>query len=584
MIGMVSSLFVIFLITGLYIYFAFKFPSINDYDGHYSEELIVKKGPYLDNPEEKLQHFLKFTPHKSEKVIRIGTFGDSHTAGDEVDDASSYPRQLQELFNKNFPNKKIEILNFGLPADGFQDQFFLWEQYAKSYHLDYLLFGPRGFYPERDTSFRMSYTKDGKNYLAKARFILSENNDAKLIHIKNRPLMTFWTILRYERELTYLLDPFSLFSRHIGKNPFYYTNMSVGEESFIINRYLLNKMKSQYDKKILFITDDPQIFHFYRRVQNIYNVNYIKFNRSSFYWMPYEHGSSLENEFMANIYFNGLQGKGHFDFDIIHCLPLKTAKIPSNNEKNHHLKSINSIKIMMGRKTLLDLIRNDQGACYSHSSDLSDYWFRVKNKAKSFLSFSKGHPLMNDAHSTVMGLQLPISIKEGMEIFIQTKNKRRILLGLVESLDIEKVFFTFYKKYIYHDHHTSIVNGDDSRKISFALNIDAMPSSLREKVQKIPGKVAELFIGDYKLGLLKFHTSPFSHFKFFFKDGFDNTFVMAGPRSPVRVNDFPSSAIPYIQYNKEDGNVAKSMIPHIQCMKKKHNIVLNLPHFRPLNL
>ena len=119
----------------------------------YSKEFLFKVGKVPHLKGKKANYFLDFPQKKKAKVIRIGTFGDSQTYGKEVQKGESYPEQLQDLFNQFSSDTKVEVLNFGVSGYGFQRNFLFWEEYAKKYNLDYILFGPFGFQPERDLSF-----------------------------------------------------------------------------------------------------------------------------------------------------------------------------------------------------------------------------------------------------------------------------------------------------------------------------------------------------------------------------------------------------------------------------------------------
>ena len=578
--GICISSFFVFLVIGLYIYFFYKFPPFDNLDlsntlKYYPKELILKKGSFLDQPEDKLQHFLKFTPHKKKNAIRIGTFGCSFTSGEEVNDTESYPRQLQKLFDKNFPNKNIEILNFGLPGDGFQEQFFLWEQYAEKYHLDYILYGPQGLYPGRDTSFRLIYNsiKDRNRFLPKARFIISNDSKIRLVYFKDNPVIPFWMILRYDRDVYHRLNnyfPFKYFEGSL----FYYTKRTVDNESFFINQHLLKKIKDPYDKKILIINDNSKTFKSYRHLHDLYNINHIDLDRNAFYWMGHRHGSSLENELIANIYYNGLLGKDSFGFDIIQCFPFAITS-PSFHQKKHNLDSVETIRITGGGKRLLNLIANHSRNFYLDSELEESDTFDIIKGTKNFLIFSSKHPITTTSFSNIIGLQIPISIKEGMKLFIQKKNKEKIGLGFVKKLDSNGYFFTFHEKYIniYPYNH-------NSSRIRFKLN--NIPSNLKKKIQKITNEV-DLFLGNYKLGILK-PTPSFDFLRFLPLKGYDETFVMVGPRSNVRINDFHPVFSLYIQHEMKDKNIFKSMVSNVTCKKIRKNIGIHLPNFEPLNL
>ena len=317
-------LFCCFIISGFYIYYLYKYPkplNRNYLLSYYPKDLILKTGGHLhlpENPKQRTQHFLNFSPVKHPDTIRIGTFGDSHTFGDEVEKTETYPYQLQELLSKKFPDKSIEILNFGMGGVGFQEQFFLWEKYAKNHKLDYILLGPRGFDPNRDTSFAKNWSLDIPRFPI-MRFILSGNNKLKLIHIKGNTLeeryknyyrlIPSWIALRYDKKPFQIWERlFPIFKNHI-VNPFYYIKIPMHKESSKINKLLLKKMNNSHQKKILFFTDYHEIFDMYQQEGSPYNLNFIPFVNNQFYRV-FSHKSSLGNEIIANTYFHSLIGGG----------------------------------------------------------------------------------------------------------------------------------------------------------------------------------------------------------------------------------------------------------------------------------
>ena len=95
-----------------------------------------------------------------------------------------------------------------MAGSGFQEQFLLWEQYFKSYNLDYILLGPRGFFPKRDITFRIN-AHFQKFCYPRERFILSGESKLRQIHIKGDTLkeryqnyykiIPTWTALRYDK-------------------------------------------------------------------------------------------------------------------------------------------------------------------------------------------------------------------------------------------------------------------------------------------------------------------------------------------------------------------------------------------------
>ena len=203
------------------------------------------------------------------------------------DKAASYPYQLQQLLNKEFPNKTIEVLNFGISGMGFQEQFLLWEKYAQQYSLDYILLGPRGFYSDRDVTFRIIWDFRYFNYPKERFTLLYRGNGLKRVHIKGDSLkeryknyyklIPTWVALRYDRRPFKIWERFFPFLRYNIQNPFYYTEMSDKEESARINTLLLEKMRNSHNKKMFFFTDHIPTFNMYQQIKNFYNLNHIQY-------------------------------------------------------------------------------------------------------------------------------------------------------------------------------------------------------------------------------------------------------------------------------------------------------------------
>ncbi|MDE0091958.1 MAG: hypothetical protein OXN83_01570 [Oligoflexia bacterium] len=233
-----------FFIFGFYIYYKYKFSTHLSINNNlykiYPKDIILKTdGNLKENPKQQPQHFKNFSMEKDKETIRIGAFGDSHTFGSEVDKTATYPYYLQKLFSAHFPDHSIEVLNFGRPGTGFQEQFFLWKKYAKTYQLDYILLGPVGFYTDRDTSFSFLFIEE-KFKFQKNRYILTEDHQPKEVHIKGNTaqerfrnyysLIPNWTALRYDKQPFKVYEILFPFLRGKIKNPFYYTKTSVKKE------------------------------------------------------------------------------------------------------------------------------------------------------------------------------------------------------------------------------------------------------------------------------------------------------------------------------------------------------------------
>lgn len=586
---LLTVLFLLFLISGLYIYYKIQYPSIfskkhfnysyfkeyiTNLSGIYSKEVMLNTGGRLSFPKERLQYFLNFPPNKKPGTIRIGAFGDSHTYGDEVDKDGSYPYQLQELFHKNFPEKNVEVLNFGVRAAGFQEQFFLWKEYAKKYQLDYILLGPRGFYPERDTTF--NWWLSGNILPPKARFILSDNKTLKQIHIKGHTLekrhsnyyrfIPPWIVLRYDRTSFQVWGQLFSFSRKSIYNPFYYKKeLSDAEESFQINILLLKKIQKQHPKKILFFTDHYSTYNMYQSVKELYNLNLTPIPQHSLHYREL-HESFLGYKLLSKTYFKALLGEKDFFLNPINCSYQKSFKSPNQTVKLpptlKNLSQVTSINIHNGRNILSSLECNKYTACtYPH--------LHYKNTA-NFITFLDPHlPLTN---SLLLPLSFPL--KEGMKIYIQQGESMddRFELGYLQALDDYHKFFVFYAKYI--NYRAQVSRGSDVLE-SVLFSLEKLPNQFKKNI-KSSGK---LFVGNHPIG----HIKPDGD-QLRFIPAVKSLFVIRGPAHSIKDHDLPNEFPLYIQYNMVNGKNFKSLIPDWTCKKQKQRIHLDLPHFEPLKL
>ena len=571
-------IFCVFFIFGFYTYYKYKFsthPSINNklYE-IYPKDIILKTGGALKYPEDRLQHFKNFSMEKDKGTIRIGAFGDSHTFGAEVEKTATYPYYLQKLFSVHFPNHSIEVLNFGISGTGFQEQFFLWEKYAKTYQLNYILLGPVGFYTNRDTSFTDPFPEELIKF-QKNRYILTEDHQPKEVHIKGNTvqerfrnyysLIPSWTALRYDKQPFKVYEILFPFLRGKIKNPFYYTKTSEEEETVQINTQLLEKINKIYPKKILFLTSHKDTYNSYKlgienslsdnylSPINLYNLNFIpilQFMEEDFYRV-FLHASSLGNELIAQVYFNALLGKTHFFVNTIHC-HFKDSKQTSHTKNiKINLDAIDSIEIIGGGNLLFNLKANRRDHFWKNGT----YKNHKKAGTKSFLTF-----LNTDNFLKSVYIPLSFQLKEGMKIYIQSESNKRIELGAIQALDNYNKFFALYYGEQGLDHYYFIIYFKD-------LKIE---------------KKAELFIDNHKLGQII--SKKGNLLKFIPEIGYLNTFLTMGPQGSVREADFPKKFPVYIKYETANGKNFKSLILNLTCRKEKQEVNLDLSHFEPLKL
>ena len=152
----------------------------------------------------------------------------------------------------------------------------------------------------------------------------------------------------------------------------------------------------------------------------------------------FDHGSSLENENIANIYFNALIGRTEFSLKIINCYFKKIDFVGSSFEGD--LYSVKSIKVIDKKGTPLATFRHNNT---DHHYNDSSYFNRKEKKTKSFIGFSNRVDFLDFPF-----FSLPIQLKTGMRIYIQLPNKKKVDLGRIKALGQFEKFFVFYEDFI----------------------------------------------------------------------------------------------------------------------------------------
>lgn len=568
------------LVIGIYLYHLYRYPKFQSRDHlskWYSENFILKTGSYLETPEKRIQHFLNFSILKQKGVIRIGTFGDSFTYGDEVNKKGSYPYFLQQLFNKKFPEKKIEILNFGVRGSGFQEQFFFWKEYSKKYSLDYVLLGPLCFQPDRDLTFGKPTTMSRPLSGVKNRFVLSRGGSLKEVFLKGntkeKRLERYYhfipslTALFYDKRPFEVLETLFPFFRGRILNPFYYKKIPESEEAVQINSLLLKKMVKVHNEKILFFTLNPFVFKQYQSNGALYNLNFIPSPEEQDLYEVFSHKSSLGNEFVAKVFFNALTGKKSFHIKTIQCYFTNNQVVRGGLNKNIGLFEVESIQLIDGKNILSTLRQNSSDHTYTEGT----YRKHKSEETKSFISFS---PLFSGAPF----FPVSIKLKESMKIHIQSENGDKKELGSIKAMDSYKKFFVL--------HQNSIHGMDDTDTHRFSYLI-VKQDPLHKRKYSIAQKF-QVFAEDYKLGTLSISENPSfkqqkNIFKFIPNEGYKNSFLMMGFQDHIKEEFLPDEFPVYLQYNMENGEKLKTPVPW-KCEKKNKEFHLNLPNFKSLQI
>lgn len=228
------------------IYLVFWMPFVNDLETQRApKDKRHKAAAYIDSAvlnrlgslgTEKQSSFVNFAKERDPDIRRVCAFGDSYTYGYEVAEDDDFPSILQDLFQRRgYTN--IQVLNFGNIWHGFHQAYLMWDLVGSQFDCEYVILGPEGFQPDRDTRFNHTNLLDP--YYLHARFVL-EDGGLRLIDVtgethKERFSNYFsffprWEYLRYDCNPPAILQSM-LIGGHTIANPFYYYRGSEEEEA-----------------------------------------------------------------------------------------------------------------------------------------------------------------------------------------------------------------------------------------------------------------------------------------------------------------------------------------------------------------
>ena len=271
---------------------------------------------------------------------------------------------------------------------------------------------------------------------------------------------------------------------------------------------------------------------------------------------------------MASIYFNALIGKNNFFLNVISCYFKNIDYL--NKEFGKDLYHMKSIQVIGDDIQVFDLVQNsfDDDPYYSEIS-----YFNNKIKGtKNFLGLSNRRDFLKFPY-----FPLSFQLKRGMKVYIKS-GRSRIELGAIKPLDRFKQFFVFYEDFI-------------DRKLDWNYGyyesyflLDEMSNSLKKKIEKTR-KPMELYVENYKLGVLQ----PYNLFgkkslRLNPVNGYEKSFLMMAPSHHVREEVFSSVFSLSVKYTLNNGETFKSLIPDWKCRKQKKQFILNLPHFKSLEI
>ena len=578
----------------------------------YSKEFIFKAGR-VEDFRKRANYFLSFSLKKPKGTIRIGTFGDSYTYGAEVDKSESYPAQLQEIFDKFQSTPRIEVLNFGVNGHGFQMNFLFWQEYAKKYDIDYILFGPYGFQPSRDTTFTAPWNNITTfAFHPNGRFILEKNKFLEFINIRGHDfleryrnyysLFPSWKVLRYDKQFFDLWrKSYFPYLKQDVKNPFYYSDLTEEEESVKINSILLKRIREKHPKKILLFLIKRWVYDLYKHIKPPYNLNYLTaFENNSFLYERYSHQSSLGNELLSQIYFKALTGKTDFSLKMFRCKKSFSSQsqsskkriFPNRSDKIRE-KAIKKVGVFHNDLQIGEMVLNRRDHWQHEILKLS-----ILKTAKSFIGFFNS----DDFFAKALYYPLPFQPKTDNErkIYIDFGGKK-ILLGLAVPIDAEHLIFGFQASYIagkmdpiflrdptINSKFRDYIFGRQQRYHSYLylrklINELQIPLKFKKSISAV--KKASLWINNYKIADLKserkYGLDDIWSFKWH-KLQNTETLAIIGPGHHIRHENLPKQLNLSLRYTTKENKTTKSFIPYWSCEKEKVPIALKLSNLHSI--
>jgi len=87
---------------------------------------------------------------KGPNTIRVLVFGGSITMGEGVSKSNRFTDQLEKILSLEFPNKKVEVVNFGLSGYGNEGIIDVFKKISKEYSADFMLISDIQFLIQKD--------------------------------------------------------------------------------------------------------------------------------------------------------------------------------------------------------------------------------------------------------------------------------------------------------------------------------------------------------------------------------------------------------------------------------------------------
>ncbi|MBI5240646.1 MAG: hypothetical protein HY926_09250 [Elusimicrobia bacterium] len=374
--------------------------------------------------------FVRFAMKKPPGVVRIGCVGDSFTYGTETGRSEDYPTILQRLFReRGYP--QVEVINFGSGWYGFQQAFTFWDDVARRFDLDYVLLGPKTFFPGRDTTF--DHASPATIYLLHARHVL-EGQGPRFVEVAGdtfedraaayRSFIPSWRYLRYDRRAPAFLACLIPRGREL-RNPFYYYRGDLEEEAREIYRRLLRRMTDS-GTQIVLGNYEPRIVELGRDLRrgNLHPARLEEVCGFP-YRAPKNHGSPAGNRLLAEQFFAILTGRARVVLPLLAFGPLKPSAAPSASASATSLDVYERVGMGLEDRRPWRFVEVGSGTL---SRDLPVDFIR-KGRIRSLLLLQAAEQLLPEAAF----YPLPFDIREGMPLTLRSSHGD-IVLGRVSLL------------------------------------------------------------------------------------------------------------------------------------------------------
>jgi hypothetical protein len=304
----------------------------------------------------------------------------------------------------------------------------LWELEGVDYDLDFILFGPSGFYPERDLVFGWEDSFPGDIH---GRYILEKDN---INYIKpiggldvNERFKAYYSFIPKLRYLLYDKNPPAIIKSLLEenktiKNPFYYYQRGLEGEYSRIYGYLFEKM-SKETKQIINIVEMSYEIDFlgpdFNKINNFYFSEGFRLDNDIF-TAQNRHAGPLYNNMLAYEYFNVLTGKNEQSFKIIETFNDSSGNHSAEalNQEYFDLNDVDNLTIDFNENIIGVLIDN----IYNADVFIEDYSvlepidFYKENQIKSFIFLKVNDKKIEES------LFLPLDFKISPDMEFVVKN------------------------------------------------------------------------------------------------------------------------------------------------------------------